>query len=576
MKPRHGLVGLTIQIMALCTGLSLWVPDPAAPSTWTPVSSDSQLFELNFSKGLLRFNQGLYQEAERAFEEALKQKPDDTEVRYYLGQAHVRSNRPAEAERIFRAILADEPGSGRVHLGLGIVQYQQEAYGEALASLAAAEGALPEDPLVHMYQGLAYHKLGQYEQGEFRLFKVMRLSPELALDAHYHSGVAYFQQGLFDQAKQEFTAVVQAEFQSTLSSDRHYRSGLSYLQQSLFNEAKREFDAVVQPEPQSELVRSAGEFLQQLTQPRTTSTNKWWDLNFSVTQQYDSNVVLLPGGIQPPGGSTGITQKEDHRTAFYGRGEIRPFENPTWTVGTGYSLYQSVHRTLSAFDVQNHTPSLYVQHKVGPLTSRLAYAFDYINVGRSPYLVAHAIQPTFTVMESDRLYTQVQWRYQNKDFQHGRFLFNSSRDGKNWLASVTQYVLFADKQAHVRLGYVYDKDVTGGGRPAIATPGDTTNADWAYEGHRITTGIGLPPVRQFRTDLAFDYYQQDYLNPNSFSISGATIRRDKSYLFNATVSRELGAGLSLIGQYSYTRDQTNVFAFDYSRNVVSLTLAGQF
>ncbi|TKB79672.1 MAG: tetratricopeptide repeat protein [Nitrospira sp.] len=576
MRTMHGPVGLTIQILLLCVGLGLWFPDCAVSSTWAQVSSDSQLFEMNFSKGLLRFNQGLYQEAERSFADALRQKPDDTEVRYYLGQAYLRSSRPADAERIFRTLLVNEPGSGRAQLGLGIVQYQQDAYREALASLATAEQALPEDPLVHFYQGLTYGKLGQYDQVHPRLIKTMRLSPDLAPEAHYQSGLAYVQQGLFDHAKQEFTAVVQAEFQSTLSSDAHYQSGLAYLQQSLFDEAKREFNAVVQPDPQSELARSATEFLQQLTQPRPTSTGKRWDLNLSVTQQYDSNVVLLPGGIQPPGGSTGISQKEDHRTALYGRGELRPIDNETWTVGTAYGLYQSFHRTLSAFDVQNHTPSLYVQHKVGPLTSRLAYAFDYIDVGRSPYLVAHAIQPTFTVMESDRLYTQVQLRHQHKDFQHGRFLFNSTRDGKNWLAGVTQYVLFADKQAHVRLGYTYDKDVTGGGRPATATPGDTTNADWAYEGHRIATGIGLPPFRQFRTDLAFDYYQQDYLNPNSFSTSGATVRRDKNYLFNATVSRELGAGLSIIGQYSYTRDQTNVFAFDYARNVVSLTLAGQF
>lgn len=503
------------------------------------LASDSQLFELNLSKGLLKFSQGLYPEAERYFSAALKEKPSDPEAGYYLGQTFLRSNRPAEGERIFRTLLAGEPGSGRAQLGLGIAQYQQEAYREALAALASAQQVLPDDPLVHFYQGLAHIKLGQYEQAQPRLFKAISLSPDLAPDAHYQSGLAYYRQGLFDEAKQEF-------------------------------------EAVVQPEPQSELVRSAREFLQQLTTPRPSATAKWWDLNVSVTQQYDSNVVLLPGGIQPPGGSTGISQKEDYRTAFYGRGEIRPFDNGTWSVGTGYSIYQSFHRTLSAFDVQDHTPSVYVQQRTGPLTSRLAYAFDYINVGRSPYLIAHAIQPTFTVMESDRLYTQIQLRYQNKDFQHGRFLFNSTRDGKNWLTGVTQYVLFADKQAHVRLGYTFDKDVTGGGSPAVATPGDTTNADWAYEGHRITTGIGLPPVWKFRTDLAFDYYRQDYLNPNSFSTSGTTIRRDNIYLLNATVSRELGAGLSIIGQYSYTRDQVNISAFDYNRNVVSLTLAGQF
>ncbi|MBI5854951.1 MAG: tetratricopeptide repeat protein [Nitrospirae bacterium] len=506
--------------------------------TSAQIVSDSQLFELNFSKGLLKYNQGLYPEAEALLSEALKEKPGDAETRYYLGQTLLRNSRPAEAERIFLSLLESDPTSGRVLLGLGIAQYQQESYRDALTNLASAQQALPEDPLVHFYQGLAHNKLGQYDQAHPRLFKAMSLSPDLAADARYQSGLAYYRQGVPDEAKHEFEAVIQAE-------------------------------------PQSELARSAREFLQQLTGSKPATTAKWWDLNFSVSSQYDSNVVLLPGGIQPPGGSTGISKKEDYRTALSGRGEVRPFDNGIWTLGTAYSLYQSFHRTLSAFDVQDHTPSLYVQHKAGPLTSRLSYAYDYINVGRSPYLIAHALQPTFTVTESDRLYTQVHLRYQNKDFQHGRFLFNSTRDGKNWMAGVTQYLLFADKQAHVRLGYVFDKDVTGGGSPATTTPGNTTNADWAYEGHRLTTGIGLPPVWQFRTDMAFDYYRQDYLNPNSFSTTGTTIRRDNIYLFNATVSRELLAGLSVIAQYSYTRDQVNVAAFDYNRNIVSLTLAGQ-
>lgn len=570
---RFSVVPVRILLIVMVGALMEW---GVVPELLAQVASESQLFELNVSKGLLKFNQGLYAEAEQFLSAALQEQPEDVDARYYLGQILLRSNRPADAERIFRPLLRSDPDVGRIRLGIGIAQYQQESYQDALTSLASAQQVLPDDPLVHFYQGLAHIKLGQYEQAQPRLYRAMSLSPDFAPDAHYQSGLAYFRQGLYEEAKQEFTAVVQSEIETHLSSDIHHQKALAFYRQGLFEEATKEFDAMVQPEPQSELVRSAMEFLRQLSTRKPTDSPKRWDLNFSVSQQYDSNVVLLPGGVQPPGGSTGISQKEDYRTAFYGRGEIRPFDNGTWSLGTAYSIYQSFHRTLSAFDVQDHTPSVYVQHRTGPLSSRLAYAYDYIKVGRSPYLIVHAIQPTFTLAEGDRLYTQVQLRYQNKDFQHGLFLFNSTRDGKNWLAGVTQYLLSADKQAHVRIGYTFDKDVTGGGAPASATPGDTTNADWAYEGHRISTGVGLPPVWKFRTDLAFDYYRQDYLHPNSFSTSGTTIRRDNIYLFNGSVSREIGAGLSLIGQYSYTRDQVNISAFDYNRSVVSLTLTGQF
>ncbi len=563
--------------LLLCLGLAGWLAGGPVSPLSAQIASDSQLFELNFSKGLLKFNQGLYTDAERYLADALKAKPDDSEARFYYGQTLLRTQRPSEGEQVFRELLKREPGSGRALLGLGMAQFQQGAYREAVASLTAAQQALPEDPLVHFYQGLAHVKLGQFELAQPRLFTALTLSPDLAPDVHFQSGLAYYQQGLLEEAKQEFQAVVQAEPQAALKSDAHFQRGLEHYRQGRFAEAKQEFEAVPPGESQSDLARSALGYLQQLAQPRPAATGqKRWDLGFTITEQYDSNVVLLPGGVQPPGGSTGISQKEDFRTALYGRGELRPFDNGTWTLGAAYSLYQSFHRRLSGFDVQDHTPSIYVQHKAGSVTSRLAYAYDYINVGRSPYLIAHAIQPTITITESERLFTQVQLRYQNKDFQHGLFLFNSTRDGKNWLAGVTQFILFADKQAHLRVGYTFDKDVTGGGSPAVATPGDTTNADWAYDGHRVTAGIGLPPVWKIRGDLGFDYYRQDYRNPNSFSTTGTTVRRDNVYLLNASLSREIGAGLSIIGQYSYTRDQVNVGAFDYNRNVFSLTLAGQY
>ena len=80
-------------------------------------------------------------------------------------------------------------------------------------------------------------------------------------------------------------------------------------------------------------------------------------------------------------------------------------------------------------------------------------------------------QPIITIAESNRLFTQIQVRYQNKNFQDDRFIGNSFRDGTNWLAGVTQYVYFADGAGHVRMGYTFDTDRTGGGSPSSAIPG---------------------------------------------------------------------------------------------------------
>ncbi len=296
----------------------------------------------------------------------------------------------------------------------------------------------------------------------------------------------------------------------------------------------------------------------------------------SISGQYDSNVVLLPLGTQPPGGQTGISQKDDYRSAFYLRSEFRGIQTNAWTVGATYGFYQSFHQTLSTFDVEDHSPSLFVQHQFGAMQTRLQYIYDYVKVGRSPYLIAHAIQPTFTLAEGGNKFTLFQFRYQDKDFQHGRFPGNSFRDGKNWLAGVTQFFYFANGTGQVRIGYAYDTDRTGGGSPGIAIVGNQTNADWAYRAHRLAAGLSLPPVMTVRLNLAFDYYRQDYDNPSSFSPVGTTHRLDEILFFTGTLSRNITDNFSVALEYNYTRDQSNVTLFDYARNVYSVTLNARF
>ena len=106
--------------------------------------------------------------------------------------------------------------------------------------------------------------------------------------------------------------------------------------------------------------------------------------------------------------------------------------------------------------------------------------------------------------------------------------------------------------------------------------GIQTNADWAYQGHRFTFGLGIPPVYATTLDLGFTYYRQDYDNPNSFSSTGTLAREDDILAFTGTVSRNILSDISAALQYAYVRDQANIAGFDYNRSIFSLTLTGTF
>lgn len=501
-------------------------------------SSRAETYDFKMSKGTLEFSKRRYDKAVELFQEALAARPGDADALNYLGQTQLRLRDYAGAEGTFRTLLEQEQEYERAHLGLGIAQTGLGKYRDALSSLNAAEKISTDNPLTYYFKGLVSQQLSAYDQSQALFSRAMALNPDLTPTVRYYTGIGHYQRGLLEEAQKEFEAAIDAS------------------------------------EPDSDLARSAKELLAQ--QRSAAQRQRRWDLSMSLSGQYDDNVVLLPLGTQPPGGQTGISQKHDYRSAFYIRGEFRGIQTATWTVGATYGFYQTFHHKLSTFDVEDHSPSLFIQHQFGLLQTRLQYIYDYVKVGRSPYLIAHAIQPTFTFAEGRNSFTLIQFRYQDKDFQHGRFSGNSFRDGKNWLAGVTQYIYFADGEGQARIGYTYDTDRTGGGSSDIAIVGNQSHADWAYHAHRLSAGLSFPPIKTVRLSLAFDYYKQQYDNPSSFALGGMTRRSDDIIFFTSTLSRPITDVLSIALEYNYTRDQSNITFFNYARNVFSVTLNARF
>jgi tetratricopeptide (TPR) repeat protein len=520
--------------------------DPSVPQDLPPAVESAgepqhqpktETYDYSMTKGLILFGKGKYDQAEELFQRALDAVPEDLDALDYLGQTQLRLKKYEAAEKTFRQSLAVRPFEGRALLGLGIAQASLGKDPEAQETLKAAEIASPDNPLIYYYQGLVAQNLKAYDRSPALFSRAMALSPDLTPASRYYTGISHYQRGLLDEAQREFEA------------------------------------AIAGGEPESELARSAREFLQQ--QRAVPKGPRPWDLSVSVSGQYDSNVVLLPGGTQPPN-EVGISRKHDYVAAFYVRGEYRPIQTNLWMAGVTYGFYQSLHNKLTLFNVQDHSPTLFVQRQVGPVSFRMQYVFDYTKVGNLPYLVSNAIQPIITIAEEGNTFTQVQLRYQNKDFKDDLFTENSARDARNWLAGLTQIFSSADGASNFRVGYTFDMDRTGGGQVSVATPGVQTNADWAYRGHRLSIGGTGPAVLSVTPSLELDYYLQNYDNANSFSPDGTTRRRDRIIFFTGSLSKDLTDSLTLSLEYNYTRDQSNVSVFDYTRSIYSITLSGHF
>jgi tetratricopeptide (TPR) repeat protein len=490
--------------------------------------------DFDVAKGVYLYNQGRYAEAERHLKEALSAKPGDQATAYYLGLASLRLQRYREAEERFREVLKRHPEDARARLGLGMALYHEQRYREAATELTVAERTLKDDPLLYYYAGLAAAEQQSYEQASERFLRAGKLDPELGNDPRYQRGATLYSQHQYQQATAEFRSAV---------------------------EGGQPAAAAVQRPPGA----MAGQV-----------PSKRWTANYGLSLQYDSNVVLLPGGSALP---NNISHKDDFVTALSVGGEYRFVQTDKWTVGAGAGLFGNLHARLSDFNVFDLAPNIYVERRLGSAQLRLQYTLDYVTVGGDPYLLSNAIQPTLTIPESNRTYTQAFFRYQNKDFKSFRddqlgLPVNQTRDANNYMLGAMQYWKFSNDRGYVRGGYMFDTDRTAGG-DGPTTPGVPTSADWQYTGHRLSTGVAYRPLAATTLQLAFDYYRQNYSNPNSFS-PDLTVRKDNIYQLTGTVVRDLRSWLWLAFQYSYTRDQSNVEVFDYSRHIISLTVGGSF
>ena len=221
-------------------------------------------YDFDLAKGLYLYNQGRYAEAERYLKDAFNAKPGDQKTGYYLGLTSLRLQRYREAEDRFREVLRRHPEDARARMGLGMALYHQDRQREASTELATAERTLTDDPLLYYYAGLAAADQQAYEQASDKFLRAGKLDPELASDARYQRGAALHSQRQFQEASTEFRSAIE--------------NGPA---------APQPARPAAAPTPQAPLKR--------------------WSASYGLSLQYDSNVVLLPGGY----GLFAVVRKND-------------------------------------------------------------------------------------------------------------------------------------------------------------------------------------------------------------------------------------------------------------------------
>lgn len=115
-----------------------------------------------------------YQPAIAEFNQALKLKPDDSDLNYYLGVCHYFLEEYAQAISCLEKALAIKP-SDEIYYYLGACNYSLGQYQEALAYLKKVLEARPEDAEVYALIGTSQYLLSQFQNARENLNKAKAL-----------------------------------------------------------------------------------------------------------------------------------------------------------------------------------------------------------------------------------------------------------------------------------------------------------------------------------------------------------------------------------------------------------------
>ncbi len=148
------------------------------------------------------------EEERSAFERAVEIHPTFADAHLNLGTALARAGRLDEAELRFRDVLNLRPGHVEALLNLGTVQLARGRGEEALKILHAARDADSELPAVHRSLGDSYRKLGRRPEAVKSFRRALELDPA-DVEARSNLAVLLAEEGKLDAAAAELERVLE-------------------------------------------------------------------------------------------------------------------------------------------------------------------------------------------------------------------------------------------------------------------------------------------------------------------------------------------------------------------------------
>lgn len=408
-------------------------------------------------------------------------------------------------------------------------------------------------------KGLSFFEAGQYQEAFDRLLEAFLVEPGDP-DIDFYLGRAAFEIGDFEMALMAFERIL-------ITSPETERVKLEmarcYFKLGLNENAKEIFEEVLSSNPPDAVKSNIEKYLSVI---KEKERRHFLDGYFFVGSDWDDNARYSPASEVIQTVIDDIPIDEEYRaredwiynwSGFLSYTYLIPDSRVSWqTELIGYQSWYQDETDLN---------TLYAGIKAGPafqfdrLTLRMNGFFDYLTLDSEAYYQSGGIEPTFTFRMGKSAWMNIILRGESKEYPDSpmrnadNVYFALSPIFSIWRSRMSARVFYEIEDAE---SDVYSYTRYGAKMSCERNVGSRLSVFLSYE-YQYREYDGIEPL--------FDVRRKDHLHYPAAGVN-VTLRRDKErrpmFFLNTT--------------YRYTGSESNIELYDYSKNVVSVSLFHSF
>jgi tetratricopeptide (TPR) repeat protein len=473
----------------------------------------------SLKEGIRQYQADNYEEAVELFQKARKEAPQSTIAAFWLGMAYkVQSDYPNALPNLTDAVTLHPPIKEAL-VELIDVLYRLDRLEEANKWLSVAErdGVFPAKTA--FLRGMALAKQGKYAE---------------AIAA-------------FEKAKAQDKAYTQAA---------DFQIGLAYMMERRYKLSAERFRAAVTQDPVSDLGTYARRY-QELVEERG-----WIErplrLTVDLLGQYDTNMLQEPyayPGLADAGDESSLGMLSTFRLDYV------PILKGPWLFNAGYALSSSLHeKNATTHDFLVNHFSVAPGYNFGRFAVNLSAGYTHAlkrDPSYSRYSDRFSIGPLMRILLTEKKdqILELYAGFQKKHYFKTPFIRDEEQTAEG-LESHISWMKLYESGAILILKYGFGTDNADG-------------QNWSNRGHRLGVNGILPLREKLKLQLGGEIRREDYENESTIAAFGRKTRRDTTYTGTAGLIWDINRNVSLMVQYTAIRADSNLFLYDFGRQVYS-------